>query len=105
MQIPLLVGIPAVIALVLALLPPGPVALGGLVLGVAATVTALFWIGDNAPGLESLLPSILGMAVVVAGLIQLNRHQRKGAGRGALAVILICLAILAGLSIRTILLI
>lgn len=93
------VGVPLVLIVVLAALPTGPIALGGLVLGVAGTLASLFWIGDDGAGFGSLLSGILAVAVALAGLIQLSRHQRKGAGPLALAVIIACLAVLAGISI------
>lgn len=96
-------GVPLALAVVLAVLPTGPVALGGLVLGVAATLGSLVWVGDDGTGFGSLLSGVLAMAVALAGLVQLGRHQRKGAGAATLAVIIGCLAILAAISIWKIL--
>lgn len=97
------VGVPLVLIVVLAALPTGPIALGGLVLGVAGTLATLVWIGDDGTGFGPLLSGILAMAVALAGLVQLSRHQRKGAGPVALALIIACLAVLAGLSVWKIL--
>ena len=96
-------GVPILVACVIAMLPTGPVALGGLLLGVAASFAAPVVIGDDGAGFAPLLSGILAMAVSVAGLVQLSRHQRRGAGAATLAVIVGCLGVLAAQAIWKIL--
>ena len=84
-------GIPALVLVVLSILPPGRVALVGLGLGLAATFGTLGWDADGT-GFGILLTTGLALAVMVATLVQLSRHLRRGAPMLPLFAILVLVA-------------
>ena len=84
-------GIPALVLVLLSILPPGRVALVGLGLGLAATFGTLGWDADGT-GFGILLTTGLALAVMVATLVQLSRHLRRGSPMLPLFAILVLVA-------------
>lgn len=91
----ILFGIPALILVGLSLLPPGRVALAGLMLGVAAAYGSLFLPGDDSLGYGRILSAVIAVSVTVAVVVQMSRHLRRELPMLALFAILVLVAGLA----------
>lgn len=94
-----LLGLPALVVVVLSLLPPGRVAVAGLWLGVALAIGSLVLFGGGegdalgyGAGFYYLVLTPFALALMLATIVQLSRHLRREAPMLPLFAILIVVA-------------